>query len=244
MCQSIKCQRQVGSGGSWKENFDLRNLQMKRSLNGAQWWKFQKHVFSSPFWDQTFPLTKGVTSLPMIYTIQNRNQSEDTSAIGCRWTVPWQDIRKMNANALGNGLTLVHLGTRICNDCVGSLSHISFLRVFTSLKTKGWNLKQAKSIEKGRSSWKIILWVSYYFFGECNPGPLCMGLIFLKSIWKGRFFSFTQDVRAMDRLRHLLHCFALDLRSRLRCSPKETGTTTSSRWGWGVSTPASVFDWW
>lgn len=65
-----------------ERTFRFQKSADERGLNAAQW-LISKHVFSRHFGDQTFPLTKGVTSLPMIYTIQNRNQSEDTSTIGC-----------------------------------------------------------------------------------------------------------------------------------------------------------------
>lgn len=71
--------------------------------------------------------------------------------------------------------------------CVGSLSHISFLRVFRSLKTKGWNLKNSRAWKR-----KIILKNSalgfILFFGECNPGPLLDGSHIFELNLKGPIF--------------------------------------------------------
>lgn len=70
--------------------------------------------------------------------------------------------------------------------CVGSLSHISFLRVFTwKLRAGTWNKQKAlkRKIILKNSPLGFIL-----FFGECNPGPLLDGSHIFEINLNGPFF--------------------------------------------------------
>lgn len=74
-----------GKEGSVKvgKNISISEICRWKRLEWSTVINFKNMFFPRHFGIKLFPLTKGVTSLPMIYTIQNRNQSEDTSTIGC-----------------------------------------------------------------------------------------------------------------------------------------------------------------
>ena len=159
----------------------------ERSLNGAQWWKFQKHVFSSPFWDQTFSLDKRCDVITHDLYYSEPKPIWRYKRHRLQWTVPWQDIRKMNANALGNGLTLVHLGTRICNDVWAHCRTSVFWESLHHWKLRAGTWNKQKALKR-----KIIL-KNYplgfiLFFGECNPGPLLHGSHIFEINLKGPIF--------------------------------------------------------